>query len=569
MLHHKIALLSVTCKKGDGYRDIARYAQALLANGYQKILASGGTRTYLKENGVPVTDSADFIASFVRGALREKGIEMPEKLERLLGKPWLDHRMATISSELFGALISNPNVAKHTDELTERFLEQIDHYCCDFYEFAQEVAREGATPESINEKRDIGGPSGVESAVKGERAVIADPDDRREFILWLEAGRPSEVDYIRALGAKAEFIAAKYNAQVAMYRGRGGYDFVAGMRIAQGKGENEIQGPYDFYDHGTNDLLAHSKFELLEGNPMGYVNRTDLDRLLQTMTHAAAAFELNYQKVPHLAFGVKHGNCCGGAYDWNSPVTAVKKMLEGDLQAVFGGFVMTNFPIEDECAQALVLHKLEPGVKGRLLDGIVTPAFTMKTWLGLASKSGRRRLIVNDALEKLGVSSLDQSPLRRGLRGGHLKQKNYTYVPRLHDENKELAVYGDFEANRHDLLLAWAICATSNSNTITLVKDGMLIGNGVGQQSRVRAARLALFNATDSGHDPKGSVAWSDSFFPFPDGPQKLIEGGVTAIGTTSGSQNDRLTVELCKEMGVSLLMIPDSVARGFFGHGV
>ena len=49
-----------------------------------------------------------------------------------------------------------------------------------------------------------------------------------------------------------------------------------------------------------------------------------------------------------------------------------------------------------------------------------------------------------------------------------------------------------------DVILAWAVGCTSNSNTITIVKEGRLYGNGVGQQDRVGAAKLAIFRADDA-----------------------------------------------------------------------
>jgi AICAR transformylase/IMP cyclohydrolase PurH len=52
------------------------------------------------------------------------------------------------------------------------------------------------------------------------------------------------------------------------------------------------------------------------------------------------------------------------------------------------------------------------------------------------------------------------------------------------------------DQEKQDAILAWAIGSTSNSNTITLVKNGKLIGNGVGQQDRVGAGQLALSRTT-------------------------------------------------------------------------
>ncbi|MFA6446455.1 MAG: hypothetical protein WCW14_04385, partial [Candidatus Paceibacterota bacterium] len=118
-----------------------------------------------------------------------------------------------------------------------------------------------------------------------------------------------------------------------------------------------------------------------------------------------------------------------------------------------------------------------------------------------------------------------------------------------------------------DLSLAWGVGSTSNSNTITIVRDGQLIGNGVGQQDRVGAGELADWRAVRSKFDLNGATAYSDSFFPFPDGPEVLINAGVKTILTSSGSVRDNLTIELCKQRGVNLVMVPDAIGRGFFAH--
>ena len=89
----------------------------------------------------------------------------------------------------------------------------------------------------------------------------------------------------------------------------------------------------------------------------------------------------------------------------------------------------------------------------------------------------------------------------------------------------------------------------------------------MGQQARVTAAKLAVMLARDSGHDLAGSVAYSDSFFPFIDGPEVLSAAGVRTIITSSGSVADAQVVEFCKEKGITLVMVPDKKARGFFGH--
>ena len=78
---------------------------------------------------------------------------------------------------------------------------------------------------------------------------------------------------------------------------------------------------------------------------------------------------------------------------------------------------------------------------------------------------------------------------------------------------------------------------------------------------------LVVSRARRSGHDIRGAVAYSDSFFPFPDGVQVLIDAGVKAIITTKGSVNDEAVREVCRKAKISLYFLPDKKSRGFFGH--
>jgi phosphoribosylaminoimidazolecarboxamide formyltransferase/IMP cyclohydrolase len=69
---------------------------------------------------------------------------------------------------------------------------------------------------------------------------------------------------------------------------------------------------------------------------------------------------------------------------------------------------------------------------------------------------------------------------------------------------------------------------------------------------RVNAARIAIQKAGDRA---KGAVAASDAFFPFPDGPELLLNAGVAAIIHPGGSVNDKLTLELTDQRGAALVL--------------
>ena len=326
-------------------------------------------------------------------------------------------------------------------------------------------------------------------------------------------------------------------------------------------GENAWQAPARLVHDETDDPLAIGRFTQLEGSPLSFNNLAELDRQLQTITHIAAAFDVAGD-VPAIAVGTKHGNPCGAAVA-DTPVAATELMVTGDLRAIFGGCVMLGFAVDEAVADALINHASEGR---RLLDLVAAPSFTGEATELLARKQGKCRLLANPALATLGRGSLDESPRRRPVRGGALEQPNYTFVLDLADPALER--HGELSpAQERDLLLAWAVGSTSNSNTSTIVRGGQLLGNGVGQQDRVGGCALAVTRARDAGHEITGAAAYSDSFFPFPDGPQVLIDAGVTAIFSTSGSVRDDEVRAAVRAAGVALAQLPDRAARGFFGH--
>jgi phosphoribosylaminoimidazolecarboxamide formyltransferase/IMP cyclohydrolase len=69
-----------------------------------------------------------------------------------------------------------------------------------------------------------------------------------------------------------------------------------------------------------------------------------------------------------------------------------------------------------------------------------------------------------------------------------------------------------------DLWFAWRVCKYVKSNAIVFARDGMTIGVGAGQMSRVYSTRVAALKAKDEGLQVEGSSMASDAFFPFRDG---------------------------------------------------
>lgn len=532
----KIALISVYDKEG-----IANFAKSLIDLGW-KIISSGGTAKHLNDAGVETTDVAD-----------------------ITGMPAiLSHRVATLHPKIHGGLLAL-NTPEHLRELEKYEIPWIDMVCVDFYPLTEEIKNSQATRESVIEKTDIGGPTMIRAGAKGGRITICDKKDRSKVLQWLKNGEPERENFLNDLRAKAEATISRYCAVSAEYHSRGFFKSIFGKKVLDcAYGENAYQTPASLYRNHENkdDLLAVHNWDLVAGSPLSYNNLCDLDRMTQTMTHIGAGFEKNFSKVPHIAIGVKHGNACGAGVA-QKEIEALDKMLLGDLRAIFGGSVMLNFPVDEKIADEL-MHKFITEGK-RLLDVVAAPSFSPEAVEILSRKKGKCRLLANKSIDHAGLPLIDTGERFRYVRGGILTQPNYTFVPDL-----ERTVLPREGQSFTDLILAWAVGSTSNSNTITLTKDGRLVGNGVGQQDRVGAAKLAISRADEAQNgsaDLSGALAYSDSFFPFTDAVEILIQRGIKTIFSTSGSVNDDKIVELCKQKGVLLILLPDKEARGFYQH--
>ncbi len=570
----KWALISVYDKNG-----IIDFAGRLMKMGW-KIISSGGTARKLAGAGIEVKDVADWVG----------------------GKAILDHKVVTLSREVHAALLADTKLPEEMQTIVDMDLGIIDLVVCDFYPLATEIAKlplENSVTEfngyveKVIEQTDIGDPTMVRSGAKGGRTVICRTQDREPVLRELEEHKTISNSTRQKLRATAEYVVAGYCLDSARFHGNVGWDLVHGYVPPSNEptcsrfngmvgelvqtcryGENACQSPAGLYKAaGCDDPLVIDKFKGIGDSPApSFNNYCDIDRLLQTMSHIEAVYkDMLSGHTPNIMVGVKHGNPCGAAVSIhstaNKQIRLAKDTIMGDSLAIFGGWIMTNFMLTDEILEAIARTGMKGG-KTRLLDGIIAPCADKEAIDLFKEIKSIRRLLVNPAIE-MGIK-LDTAPRIRPVRGGFLMQPNYTFVP----DFTKMEVYGRRHKSYEDsLALAWAIGCTSNSNTITIVKNKMLIGNGVGQTARVWAAKLATNRAIDLKHENmlKGAVAYSDSFFPYPDAVNVLIKYGIRAIFSTSGSKakggGDTETIKACKGAGVTLYMLSDREARGFFSH--
>ena len=184
----KTALLSAY-QKTDA---LSGFARELKTRGWD-IWASGGTAKFLAEKGIESTDVATIV-----------------------GPPILGHRVVTLSREIHAGLLAKP---EDETELQKLGLRRIDLVYVDLYPLQEEIARPGATEESVIEKTDIGGPALLRSAAKGRRIVLSNPSQFAKALEYID-GSKNDPKYLASLASEAESVVANYASASAEFSHR-------------------------------------------------------------------------------------------------------------------------------------------------------------------------------------------------------------------------------------------------------------------------------------------------------------------------------------------------------------
>ena len=105
-----------------------------------------------------------------------------------------------------------------------------------------------------------------------------------------------------------------------------------------------------------------------------------------------------------------------------------------------------------------------------------------------------------------------------------------------------------------DLLFAWKVAKFVKSNAIVFCKDGMTMGVGAGQMSRLDSARIASIKAGHAQLDLAGTVVASDAFFPFRDGLDVVVDAGAVCVIQPGGSMRDQEVIDAANERNVAMV---------------
>jgi phosphoribosylaminoimidazolecarboxamide formyltransferase/IMP cyclohydrolase len=533
MLRSKNALISVSNKTG-----IADFAGELIAMGWD-ITASPGTARVLREAGHPVTEM-------------EEITHIPAVLS---------HRVFSEHIKIAGALVAESSEAHDRDR--ERFdIPWFDLLCIDLYPLSDTIAK-GRAEKDVIDSTDIGGITLIRNAVKGRRIVIADPVDRTLVIDYLKKHGDVHEDVRRELCAKAELICARYCLESSRYISRNQIDGFMGTRCIDLRyGENPYQSDAAFFDCGSGDGLSISDFTQITGDKPSYVNVTSLDEIVGILLRLFAAFSTHYLgKVPYIAIGAKHGSPVGASIDWDGEEDALQKMLWGDPKVIWGGEVITNFPISKEMAGILLSDARRKEIYGTgswMFDLIVAPDFDNES-IEILESRGKRRIFCNPLLSALKPSA---GFVYRHLRGGFVRQPVPDYVPKEDDVDwvGEPLAGAEFDT----LLLSWAIAWSMHMNGIALARDRQLLGCD-GQPSSVGAVQTAMSKAKEAGHTIAKAVFAANAFLPFSDSAELLADKCVGGV-LPKGGKNERIVKEVFADRGMRVAFIPE-VYRGFSRH--
>lgn len=511
----KQALISVSDKTG-----VLELARALSTMGVN-ILSTGGTAKLLADNGVKVTEVADYTG-------------FPEML---------DGRVKTLHPKVHGGILARRDFPEHVAALQQHNIPTIDMVVVNLYPFQKTVAQEHCALEDAIENIDIGGPAMLRSSAKNHKDVIVlcDPADYAGVLAELQAGQGEVAYATKFMLAKKVFAhTAQYDGAITNYFTALGEDKQHATRSAYPAtlnlhfekvqemryGENPHQSAAFYRDvHTVEGALAN--YHQLQGKELSYNNIADAD----------AAWECVKTFDSNACVIVKHANPCGVALGVD-PFEAYSKALQTDPTSAFGGIIAFNRPLDGRAAEI---------VAKQFVEVLIAPSFSAEARAVFAAKQNVRLLEIalGSALntydfKRVGGGLLVQSPDSKNVLPADIK-----VVSKKQPTPQQL----------EDLMFAWRVAKFVKSNAIVFCGNGMTLGVGAGQMSRIDSARIASIKAENAGLSLAGSAVASDAFFPFRDGLDVVVAAGATSVIHPGGSMRDQEVVDAADEQGVVMLL--------------
>ncbi len=501
------ALVSVSDK-----RNLIPFAQGLQSLGVE-ILSTGGTCRQLGEAGIDAVEVSSRTG-------------FPE----IMGG-----RVKTLHPTIHGGLLGR----RGTDDevMSEHGIEPIDLLAVNLYPFEETISKDDATLADAIENIDIGGPAMIRAASKNHEgvAVVVDPDDYDAILEALQSEQMT-VEYRRGLATKAYAHTASYDAAITRYLSEslnaeplGERILYAGDRIEKLRyGENPHQEAAFYSDQlAAPGTLARA--QQLQGKALSYNNIADSDAALECVKQFSQA----------ACVIVKHANPCGVAVSDNI-LDAYEKAFKTDPTSAFGGIIAFNRALDSATARTIIDRQFVEVIIAPEIDDVALPV--------LAEKKNVR-VLKSGEWSQSGETTFDFKKVS----GGLLVQSSDSGVVTEADL-KVVSKKAPDDAQIRDLLFAWKVAKFVKSNAIVFCRNGMTIGVGAGQMSRVYSTKIAAIKAEDEGLSVKDSVMASDAFFPFRDGIDAAAKYGISAIIQPGGSRRDDEVIAAANEHGLAMV---------------
>jgi phosphoribosylaminoimidazolecarboxamide formyltransferase/IMP cyclohydrolase len=500
----KRALISVSDKTG-----IIELASAL-AKLNVEILSTGGTAKLFRDNNIPVIEVSDYTG-------------FPEML---------DGRVKTLHPKVHGGLLGRRDLPEHVAAMQAQGIPNIDLLVVNLYPFEATIAKADCTLEDAIENIDIGGPAMVRSAAKNWKdvAVLTDASQYEAFLTELQANNGSTSSATQFKLSVAAFNRiSNYDGAISDYLSSLNVDgsrkafpdqtngrFVKMQDLRYGENPHQQAAFYrDLYPAPGSLVTA----EQLQGKELSYNNIADAD----------AAWETVKSFTSTACVIVKHANPCGVALGKDA-LEAYSKAFKTDPTSAFGGIIAFNTAVDKTTAEA---------VSKQFVEVLIAPEYTADALAIFTAKANVRVLKIalpqgGDTAWQQGRNSHDTKRIGSGLLiqtadNHEISASDLTIVSKKQPTPQQMA----------DLLFAWNVAKYVKSNAIVFCGDGMTLGVGAGQMSRVDSTKIAAIKAQNAGLLLKNSVVASDAFFPFRDGIDVLAEAGAACVIQPGGSMRD------------------------------
>jgi phosphoribosylaminoimidazolecarboxamide formyltransferase/IMP cyclohydrolase len=416
------------------------------------------------------------------------------------------------------------------------------------YPFEATVAKADCTLEDAIENIDIGGPAMVRSAAKNWKdvAVLTDASQYADVIAELQStgGAVSQATQF-ALSVAAFNRISNYDGAISDYLSsfnadgtRSGFPAQSNGRVVKLQdlryGENPHQQAAFYRDlyPAPGSLVTATQ---LQGKELSYNNIADGD----------AAWEAVKSFNSTACVIVKHANPCGVALGAHA-LEAYSKAFQTDPSSAFGGIIAFNCTVDKAAAEA---------VSKQFVEVLIAPDYSADALAIFAAKANVRVLKI--ALPKGGDTAWQQ-----GRNAYDSKRVGSGLLIQTADNHEisaaDLKVVSKKQATPQqmaDMLFAWRVAKYVKSNAIVFCGNGMTLGVGAGQMSRVDSTRIAAIKAQNANLSLKNSVVASDAFFPFRDGIDVLAEAGASCVIHPGGSMRDEEVVAAADEHGLVMVV--------------